>query len=208
MQTQHCLQKVAPAEPTSESQKRLSREPHILCSSQFKCSLYFLREIKHFLGFPLANQFFLVFLGISRYFPWKIKVFPLANHGISLGKSIFPVFLEEFFSLNCHHWNTNKQTCPCMKATKLLIFWNVKILPLTSYSFLFVRYCKAQNIILNAMILKSFKLLKWFVQKFELNSLSQVTKAHKWTWGFEFHLLDSLSNLWYQCLLYMLMWFE
>jgi len=84
--------------------------------------LYFLREIKHFLGFPLANQFFLVFLGISRYFPWKIKVFPLANHGISLGKSIFPVFLEEFFSLNCHHWSTNKQTCPCMKATKLLIF--------------------------------------------------------------------------------------
>jgi len=78
------------------------KEPHILCSSQFKCSLYFLREIKHFLGIPLANQFF---SGIS----WQIKVFPLANHGISLGKSIFPVFLEEFFSLNCHHWSTKNK---------------------------------------------------------------------------------------------------
>ena len=125
------------------------KEPHILCSSQFKCSLYFLREIKHFLGIPLANNFFLVFLGRSRYSPWQIKVFPLANQ-------FSPVFLEEISSLNCHHWSTKKQTCLCMKATKLLIFWNVKILPLTSYSFLFVRYCKAQNLILNAMILKSF----------------------------------------------------
>jgi len=108
------------------------KEPHILCSSQFKCFLVFSS------GFPFANHFFLVFLGKSRYFPWQIKVLPLANQ-------FSPVFLEEISSFNCHHWSTNKQTCPCLKPTKLLIFWNVKILPLTSYSFLFVRYCKAQK---------------------------------------------------------------
>jgi len=53
------------------------KEPHILCSSQFKCFLVFSS------GFPFANHFF---SGIS----WQIKVFPLADQGITLGKSISP----------------------------------------------------------------------------------------------------------------------
>jgi len=59
------------------------KEPHILCSSQFKCFLVFSSGNQTFPGISLCKSFF---SGIS----WQIKVFPLADQGITLGKSIFP----------------------------------------------------------------------------------------------------------------------